>query len=104
MEGAYRYTGRSVARLVEATRDYLARHRRGEIGALGGIEGVCDTLECCWEPLTVAVRVCSGCRQYLGVEEWCGDDAHPAETWTVTHGLCDECFEAVHGELPRDAA
>ena len=41
------------------------------------------------KPLTVAVRVC-GCGDFMGTDEWVGDEAHP-DAHTITHGMCDAC-------------
>lgn len=92
MIGAYRYTGRPLPKLLEALRHYVTSARRGDAGGLGGISAVADTLECCYEPLTLAVRVCSDCRRYIGVREWIGTDAHPDRVWTLTHDICDGCL------------
>lgn len=54
-------------------------------------------------PVTVAVRVCS-CGQFMGTALWTGEDSHPGEPWTLTHGVCQRCFDATHGQPPKDAA
>jgi hypothetical protein len=92
---AYQTTTTPLPELLRRLRQYARDVQASVPGSLGGILGLLDVAEVCLEPVTVAVRVCAQCRRYLGVVEWAGDDAHP-ETWTVTHGLCPDCFAASH--------
>ena len=64
-------------------------------GRIGVVLGILDA----WRrgpypiaPLTVAVRVC-GCGQFLGAQEWTGDEAHKGEMHMITHGMCGYCEE-----------
>lgn len=51
------------------------------------------------ERLTIAVRVCTYCRGFVGVTEWRGTDAHEHETWTETGSICEGCAARVEQEL-----
>ena len=46
---------------------------------------------------TLAVRVCSPCRKFLGLSLW----PWSGGWFTATHGMCDDCLDAF--ELQCDA-
>jgi hypothetical protein len=79
----------SAADILDRVREILSRDPTAHARACGALEGFVASLV----PLTVVERSCCECRAVLGVELWEGSRALAGEVATMTHGICDRCFD-----------